>query len=86
MQVVSSTGEEVFFKIKTNTKLSKLQVAYANKVGKDVGTIRCVLVDFCRCVSELDLMASVFTKHSCFLHLGRFVDNIQIFVRRTTNQ
>ncbi|KAI0643385.1 ubiquitin-related domain-containing protein, partial [Trametes meyenii] len=33
-------GEEVFFKIKRNTKLSKLQGAYANKVGKDVSSIR----------------------------------------------
>jgi hypothetical protein len=40
-QVVTSSGEEVFFKIKRNTKLSKLQGAYANKVGKDVSTIRC---------------------------------------------
>jgi hypothetical protein len=43
MQVVSSQGEEVFFKIKRNTKLSKLQAAYANKVGKDVNSIRYVL-------------------------------------------
>jgi len=41
-QVVSSTGEEVFFKIKRSTKLTKLQGAYANKVGKDVGSIRSV--------------------------------------------
>ncbi|KAI4518637.1 ubiquitin-related domain-containing protein [Schizophyllum commune] len=40
IKVVSSTGEEVFFKIKRNTKLSKLQGAYANKVGKDVSSIR----------------------------------------------
>ncbi|TFY66115.1 hypothetical protein EVG20_g4980 [Dentipellis fragilis] len=40
VKVVSSGGEEVFFKIKRNTKLSKLQGAYANKVGKDVGSIR----------------------------------------------
>ncbi|KAG8220345.1 ubiquitin-2 like Rad60 SUMO-like-domain-containing protein, partial [Butyriboletus roseoflavus] len=40
MQVVSSTGDEVFFKIKRNTKLSKLQGAYAAKVGKDVSSIR----------------------------------------------
>ncbi|KAJ3557208.1 hypothetical protein NP233_g11801 [Leucocoprinus birnbaumii] len=40
VKVVSSTGEEVFFKIKRSTKLSKLQGAYANKVGKDVGSIR----------------------------------------------
>ncbi|KAJ6525089.1 small ubiquitin-related modifier, partial [Mycena vulgaris] len=35
IKVVSSTGEEVFFKIKRSTKLSKLQGAYASKVGKD---------------------------------------------------
>ncbi|KAG1838229.1 small ubiquitin-related modifier [Suillus tomentosus] len=40
VKVVSSTGDEVFFKIKSNTKLSKLQGAYATKVGKDVGSIR----------------------------------------------
>ncbi|THH12478.1 hypothetical protein EW146_g7661 [Bondarzewia mesenterica] len=40
VKVVTSQGEEVFFKIKRNTKLSKLQGAYANKVGKDVGSIR----------------------------------------------
>ncbi|KAH9975069.1 ubiquitin-like protein [Lactifluus volemus] len=40
VKVVSAAGEEVFFKIKRNTKLSKLQGAYANKVGKDVGSIR----------------------------------------------
>ena len=42
-QVVSSSGEEVFFKIKRTTKLSKLQGAYANKVGKDVSSIRWVI-------------------------------------------
>lgn len=30
----------MFFKIKRNTKLSKLQGAYAAKVGKDVSSIR----------------------------------------------
>ncbi|KAF8803965.1 ubiquitin-like protein [Phlegmacium glaucopus] len=40
IKVVSSTGEEVFFKIKRSTKLTKLQGAYASKVGKDVGSIR----------------------------------------------
>ncbi|KAI0245443.1 ubiquitin-like protein [Lactifluus subvellereus] len=40
VKVVSATGDEVYFKIKRNTKLSKLQGAYANKVGKDVGSIR----------------------------------------------
>ncbi|KAI0300627.1 ubiquitin-related domain-containing protein [Multifurca ochricompacta] len=39
VKVVSSAGDEVFFKIKRTTKLSKLQGAYANKVGKDVGSI-----------------------------------------------
>lgn len=43
-QVVSSTGDEVFFKIKRNTKLSKLQGAYAGKVGKDVSSIRCAFL------------------------------------------
>ncbi|KAF8994308.1 hypothetical protein BDZ89DRAFT_972349, partial [Hymenopellis radicata] len=38
--VVSSTGEEVFLKIKRSTKLAKLQRAYANKVGKDMASIR----------------------------------------------
>ncbi|KAG8901016.1 hypothetical protein FRB99_005595 [Tulasnella sp. 403] len=40
VKVVSSTGDEVFFKIKRNTKLTKLQGAYANKVGKDINSIR----------------------------------------------
>jgi len=40
VKVVSASGEEVYFKIKRTTKLSKLQGAYANKVGKDVGSIR----------------------------------------------
>ncbi|KAF7329519.1 Small ubiquitin-like modifier [Mycena kentingensis (nom. inval.)] len=40
IKVVSQAGEEVFFKIKKSTKLSKLQGAYANKVGKDVQSIR----------------------------------------------
>ncbi|KAF7305237.1 Ubiquitin-like domain-containing protein [Mycena chlorophos] len=40
IKVVSSTGEEIFFKIKKNTNLRKLRGAYASKVGKDVGTIR----------------------------------------------
>jgi len=40
IKVTTQTGEEVFFKIKRNTKLSKLQGAYAAKVGKDVNSIR----------------------------------------------
>ncbi|PPR02561.1 hypothetical protein CVT24_001942 [Panaeolus cyanescens] len=40
IKVATAAGEEVFFKIKRSTKLSKLQGAYANKVGKDVSSIR----------------------------------------------
>lgn len=40
---MSAGGDEVFFKIKRGTKLSKLQGAYANKVGKDVSSIRSVV-------------------------------------------
>ncbi|KAH8801904.1 ubiquitin-like protein [Flagelloscypha sp. PMI_526] len=40
IKVVDSRGDEVFFKIKRSTKLSKLQGAYASKVGKDVNSIR----------------------------------------------
>jgi len=43
VKVVSSSGEEVSFKTKLTTKLSKLQGAYANKVGKDVYSIRCAV-------------------------------------------
>jgi len=55
--VTTQTGEEVFFKIKRNTKMSKLQGAYASKVGKDVGTIR-FLYDGAR-VQEHDTPASL---------------------------
>ncbi|KAI0795869.1 ubiquitin-like protein [Abortiporus biennis] len=57
IKVVTQTGEEVFFKIKRNTKLSKLQGAYANKVGKDVGSIR-FLYDGNR-VNDTDTPASL---------------------------
>lgn len=40
VKFVASSGEEVFFKTRCTTKLSKLQGAYANKVGKDVSIIR----------------------------------------------
>ncbi|KXN91529.1 Small ubiquitin-related modifier 2 [Leucoagaricus sp. SymC.cos] len=40
IKVVNAQNEETFFKIKRSTKLSKLQGAYANKVGKDVNSIR----------------------------------------------
>ncbi|KAF9038811.1 hypothetical protein BDZ89DRAFT_945657, partial [Hymenopellis radicata] len=42
VKVVSSAGEEVFFKIRHSTKPAKLQGAYANKVGKDMAIIRWV--------------------------------------------
>ncbi|KAI0044582.1 small ubiquitin-related modifier [Auriscalpium vulgare] len=57
VKVVSSSGEEVFFKIKRNTKLSKLQGAYANKVGKDVSSIR-FLYDGAR-INDEDTPASL---------------------------
>jgi len=57
IKVMTQTGEEVFFKIKRNTKLSKLQGAYAAKVGKDVGSIR-FLYDGQR-VNESDTPASL---------------------------
>ncbi|VDB86136.1 unnamed protein product [Peniophora sp. CBMAI 1063] len=38
--VNSATDEEVYFKIKKSTRLTKLQTAYAEKVGKDVHDIR----------------------------------------------
>ncbi|KAJ7659427.1 ubiquitin-like protein [Mycena rosella] len=57
IKVISSTGEEVFFKIKRSTKLSKLQGAYASKVGKDVGSIR-FLYDGTR-ISDDDTPASL---------------------------
>jgi len=41
-KVATQNGEETFFKIKRSTKLSKLQGAYASKVGKDVSSIRFV--------------------------------------------
>ncbi|KAG7085466.1 hypothetical protein E1B28_003027 [Marasmius oreades] len=57
VKVVSSAGEEVFFKIKRSTKLSKLQGAYANKVGRDVGSIR-FLYDGSR-ITETDTPSSL---------------------------
>ncbi|KAL0958641.1 hypothetical protein HGRIS_013978 [Hohenbuehelia grisea] len=40
VKVATSTGEEVFFKIKHSTKLRELQGGYANQVGKNVNSIR----------------------------------------------
>ncbi|KIM31157.1 hypothetical protein M408DRAFT_327448 [Serendipita vermifera MAFF 305830] len=40
IKVVTSQGDEVYFKIKRNTKLTKLRSAYATKVGKDLNSIR----------------------------------------------
>ncbi|KAH0835512.1 Rad60/SUMO-like domain-containing protein [Lanmaoa asiatica] len=73
MQVVSSTGDEVFFKIKRNTKLSKLQGAYASKVGKDVASIR-FLYDGTR-ISEDDTPTSLDMEDN---------DTIDVMVERTS--
>ncbi|KIN99164.1 hypothetical protein M404DRAFT_155796 [Pisolithus tinctorius Marx 270] len=72
VKVVSSTGDEVFFKIKRNTKLSKLQGAYANKVGKDVASIR-FLYDGNR-INEDDTPASLDMEDN---------DTIDVMVERT---
>lgn len=45
-QVVTSAGDEVFFKIKRNTKLTKLRSAYAQKVGKDLNSIRWIILSY----------------------------------------
>lgn len=40
----TADGNEVFFKIKRTTKLNKLKNAYADRVGKQMTSIRCVRV------------------------------------------
>ncbi|KAK6907685.1 hypothetical protein V866_003489 [Kwoniella sp. B9012] len=40
IKIVSTNGDEVFFKIKKTTKLNKLKSAYADRVGTDVAAIR----------------------------------------------
>lgn len=40
IKVKDSDGHEVFFKVKKHTKLSKLQRAYADRMGKPLSTIR----------------------------------------------
>ncbi|KAK1927919.1 ubiquitin-related domain-containing protein [Papiliotrema laurentii] len=40
IKIVSTDGNEVFFKIKKTTKLNKLKSAYADRVGADVNAIR----------------------------------------------
>lgn len=57
IKLFSSLGEEVFFKVKYTTKLSKLLGAYANKVGKDVSSIR-FLYDGAR-INDEDTPASL---------------------------
>ncbi|KAI0288561.1 ubiquitin-2 like Rad60 SUMO-like-domain-containing protein [Russula brevipes] len=73
VKVVSATGEEVFFKIKRTTKLSKLQGAYANKVGKDVSGIR-FLYDGAR-INEEDTPSSLDMEDN---------DTIDVMVERTS--
>jgi hypothetical protein len=45
VKLVSSYGDEVFFKTKCTTKLSMMKAAYAHKVGKDVSSIRLLYHD-----------------------------------------
>ncbi|KAI9463127.1 ubiquitin-related domain-containing protein [Boletus coccyginus] len=73
VKVVTSTGDEVFFKIKRNTKLSKLQGAYASKVGKEVSSIR-FLYDGNR-INEDDTPASLDMDDN---------DTIDVMVERTS--
>ncbi|WWD18221.1 hypothetical protein CI109_102671 [Kwoniella shandongensis] len=40
IKIVSTNGDEVFFKIKKTTRLNKLKTAYADRVGTDVNAIR----------------------------------------------
>ncbi|EFP86314.1 hypothetical protein PGT21_028959 [Puccinia graminis f. sp. tritici] len=40
IKVVDRNSQEVFFKIKTTTKLGKLMDVYANRIGHDPNTIR----------------------------------------------
>jgi len=72
-QVVTSQGDEVFFKIKRNTKLTKLRSAYANKVGKDLNSIRYVLyltslVAFGRTFGSADVVSHSVTLIHSLLH------------------
>ena len=62
---MTSTGEEVFFKIKRSTKLTKLQGAYAAKVGKDVGSIRLVTFSFFSFVFLGGVSLLVVTRYLC---------------------
>ncbi|ORX35451.1 small ubiquitin-related modifier [Kockovaella imperatae] len=40
IKITSSNHDEVFFKIKKTTKLTKLKSAYADRVGSDINAIR----------------------------------------------
>ncbi|RSH90398.1 hypothetical protein EHS25_001003 [Saitozyma podzolica] len=42
IKIVSTDGNEVFFKIKKTTRLNKLKAAYADRVGADVNALRYV--------------------------------------------
>ena len=68
---VTDNNNEVFFKIKRNTKLSKLQGAYATKVGKDVASIRWVVL-----VSQVQLKCRLYNnaqRARMLFPFGRFV-------------
>nr|ODN93166.1 hypothetical protein L203_00435 [Cryptococcus depauperatus CBS 7841] len=51
IRIVNSNHEEVFFKIKRKTKLNKLKIAYADRVGTDVNAIR-LLFDGARILED----------------------------------
>ncbi|KAN0060071.1 SUMO protein smt3 [Thecaphora frezii] len=40
IKVKDVNGNEVFFKVKKNTRLHKLKLAYADKMGKPVNSVR----------------------------------------------
>lgn len=40
LKVKSQDGNEVYFKVKQTTKLSKLMNAYCNRVGKELSAVR----------------------------------------------
>ncbi|KAH7879232.1 ubiquitin-related domain-containing protein [Lentinula edodes] len=74
VKVVSSSGEEVFFKIKRVTPLRKLLVAYATKVGKEPHTIR-FLYDGAR-INDSDTPESLEMEDN---------DTIDVMVERTSH-
>ncbi|POW03378.1 hypothetical protein PSHT_11683 [Puccinia striiformis] len=54
IKVVDAKAQEVFFKIKTTTKLGKLMDVYANRVGHEPNTIRFIF-DGVKVKADLDM-------------------------------